>query len=290
MKIAHLILTRFNIAFWYKPSETISQDPRWLEERLRLFFLYTFPSVAGQDVRAFTWLVFVRPDTPTSVKRQLERDGAAANMHVVETPSFDPAFAAHIARQHVGSGTTHLVTTTLDSDDALARSFVGQVHSHARPVDFELINFVEGLRLVERTGTLYHCQLRSNPFITAVEKLEQAKTIWAYLPHSTLLERVREVRDVISSPLWLQVVHGRNAAATGAWGLLRARAAELRGRFSVGADLYLDEQGGAQLWLENVRRRLERLVINRLDPENRARLRDWFRRGVVVPPRRPDQS
>jgi hypothetical protein len=198
-------------------------------------------------------------------------------MHVVETPSFDPEFAARVARKHIGSGVTHLVTTTLDSDDALARSFVGQVRSQARDVEFELINFVEGLRLVERTGALYHCRLRSNPFITAVEKLEQAKTIWGYLPHATILERVREVRDVISDPLWLQVVHGGNAAATGPWGLLRARPAELRGRFSVGADVYVDEQAGLQLRLENIRRRFERLLINGLDPKTRARLRQRLR-------------
>ena len=200
-------------------------------------------------------------------------------MHVVETPSSDhPEFAARIVRKHIGSGTTHIVTTTLDSDDALARSFVGQVHSQAGAVDFELINFVEGLRLVVRTGALYHCRLRSNPFVSVVEKLEQAKTIWSYLPHATLLERFREVRDVVSGPQWLQVVHGGNIAATGPWGLPRARAAELTRHFSVGDDVYLDEQAGLQFQLENVRRRLERLLINRLDPKARAGMRYWLRR------------
>jgi Putative rhamnosyl transferase len=275
MNLAHLILTKFNI----RPASPTSLDPGWLEDRLCLFFRYTFPSVAAQDVRSFSWLVFIHPDTPASVKLRLQRDRAAANMHVVETPSFDhPEFAARTARKHIGSGATHLVTTTLDSDDALARSFVGQVHRHARAVEFELINFVEGLRLVERTGALYHCRLRSNTFITAVEKLEQAKTIWGYLPHGTILERFPEVRDVISGPLFLQVVHGGNISATGPWGLRRARAAELRRHFSVGADVYLDEQAGLQFWLENVRRRFERLLIDRLDPKARAGLRYWVRR------------
>jgi hypothetical protein len=278
MSFGHVILTRFNISFWHKPSQTISQDSDWLEERLRLFFRYTFPSVAAQDVRSFSWLVFIHPNTPTSVKQQLERDRAAGNMHLVETPAFDPALASRDARKHIGSGATHLVTTTLDSDDALARSFVGQVHTHARAVEFELINFVQGLRFVERTGALYHCRLPANPFITAVEKVEQAKTIWGYLPHATILNRVREIRDVVSSPLWLQVVHGGNVAATGPWGLRRALAAELNGQFSVGADVYLAEQARLQLWLENLRRRFERLLIERLAPKTRTSLRHWLRR------------
>jgi Putative rhamnosyl transferase len=277
MMLGHLILTRHSVQFWSKRSETAWREPAWHEERLRLFFQYTFPSVAAQDVRAFKWLVFVHPETPTAVKQRLERDGGAANLHIIETPFFDPEVAARVAREHIAPEVTHLVTTTLDSDDALARSFVRQAQSHARAVDNEIINFVQGFRLIERTGALYHCRLRANPFITAVERREQAKTIWAYLPHATVLERVREVRDIVSSPLWLQVVHGGNVAATGAWGLRRAWPAELSRHLSLGPGVHLDEPTRLRIWTENVRRRLERAVANRLGPETRVWLRNRLR-------------
>jgi hypothetical protein len=277
MTFDHVILTRFSVRFWSKRSETAWQEPAWLEERLRLFFRYTFPSVAAQDVAAFTWLVFVHPDTPTPVKRRLERDGVAANMRLVETPAFDPGVAADVVREHTRSAASHLVTTTLDSDDALARSFVGQVQSQVRAVECELVNFVQGFRLIERSGALYHCRLQANPFITAIERRDVARTIWGYLPHARILERGQEVRDVVSNPAWLQVVHGGNVAATGAWGLERARPDELRTHFSLAPEVDLDQRTRLQIWSENVRRYLERMVVKRLGHQTRLRLRNRLR-------------
>ena len=179
---------------------------------------------------------------------------------------FDPGFAARVVRDHIGSEVTHLVTTTLDSDDALARSFVAQAQTHARAVEYEIINFVESFRLIERTGALY-CRLWTNPFITAVERRDEAKTIWGYpLPHATDLERVPEVRDVISSPLWLQVVHGGNVAATDAWGLCRAWPAELSRHLSLEPGIHLAERTRRQKLAENTRRRLERMVATAFIP------------------------
>jgi hypothetical protein len=278
MVVGHLILTRYNLTLAEKRSEGLGQDQDWLEHRLRLFSYYTFPSVAAQTVRSFRWLVFIHPDTPTWVKRRLDEDRAAANMYLVETPVFDRKLAVEAAHQYVGRGTTHLLTTTLDNDDALARSFVGQLQGNVRAVDFEVINFLRGFRFVERSGAIYHCQLRSNPFMSAVERLEQARTIWAYLPHHTLADRVRQVRDIRSDPVWLQVVHDRNLAATSAWGWMRARPKELRDLFSIASDVYIDERTGPRVWPENVWRWLERRLINRLDSETRARLRQRVRR------------
>lgn len=108
-------------------------------------------------------------------------------------------------------------------------------------------------------------------FVSLIEKLEDAPhTILRCLPHSTIIERYGIVREINKPPMWLQVVHERNAAATGVRGLQRASAAQIM-HFAID-DLPVTADS-ATVSLENMWRRMERVVINIVPQWVKARLR-----------------
>ena len=59
----HFLITRFNIVQdWYKTANRNAaniQSEEWLEERLRLYEQYCFPSVANQDTNNFVYIKII---------------------------------------------------------------------------------------------------------------------------------------------------------------------------------------------------------------------------------------
>jgi hypothetical protein len=213
--IAHLLLTRFNV-----PHERYARDkrgaatrtPEWLEHRFALFERICLPSVRGARGAQFEWLVFFDAATAEPGRERIAR--------CAETGAFRPIFAAHFdelpgrVRAAVPAGTSTLVTSRLDNDDALARDTLAAVRRECRGQTLEFINPTTGYILSR--GVIHRARLPRNPFLSLIESRDDAawRTVWS-VSHDRAHE-IGPVRDLAAQPYWLQVVHERNLV--NAWG------------------------------------------------------------------------
>lgn len=202
----HIILTRFSVRFPGSPP--IDED--WLAYRWAFFRDALASSLSRQTVRTFQWLVFFDIDSPTWLREEVDELRPS-----LFTPVYVSSWAPQIAQSAVAEVSTapYLITTRIDSDDAVARQFVADVQSHFDNQDSLYINLLCGVQ-VERTGELYRYDEPSNPFISYVEKRVVAvppRTVFQNFSHS----RSREFGDllnVVGPPRWMQIIHGSNIA------------------------------------------------------------------------------
>lgn len=224
----HLLLTRFNVRIFGSRGT----DPDWLAHRFRFFERICWPSVMAQTVRGFQWLLFCDSETPAWALERLRSligdDGrmVIAFLDGPETPEGRRAAIEAVLRP----GITHLVTSRLDNDDGLARSFIEMVQRQFAGQDFEFINFPAGHTCFR--GRVYALEHPSSPFLSLVERLGgdgSFRTVFCE-PHQEVVSRC-PMRQVAGGPAWLQVIHGRNVC-----NMVRGRPrplAELRSCYSA---------------------------------------------------------
>ena len=118
------------------------------------------------------------------------------------------------------------------------------------------------------------------------------RSIAGCLPHSTIADRFSGIVNIRTSPAWLQVIHDRNLQVTKTWGRRRVRIAKLREFFELKYEIPAVRESAAALWIQNIRARAERLVIDTLreDLKMKIRCRNLFgyfvRSPAGSPPRR----
>ncbi|GIV60694.1 MAG: hypothetical protein KatS3mg043_1783 [Rhodothermaceae bacterium] len=204
LSFAHFILTAFNVRMGV--ADHLVDDPAWLRHRFDLFERFCLPSVQAQTERRFTWLVFFDARLPAPFREKVERCAARDAFVPLFVETLSPERVRAFVRERIPSQADYVLTTRLDSDDALARDFVASVHRRFRPHPGAFLNFTCGY--VFGRGKLYAARRTSNPFITMTEPVEGVRTVWCR-PHRRLAE-VGPVREVVTAPMWLQVVHGQN--------------------------------------------------------------------------------
>ena len=208
-RFTHVVLTRFNLKGL---GNKAAPDDDWLAHRLDLFEQYTLPSMRAQTCRHFRWLVFFDAETPEFARTRIASYEAWTNFiacYVEESYRLvRTKVVSSIVEQHIQKNDTHLISTRLDNDDAVARTFIQQIQDQFQGQTFEVLNFMNGLLLAK--NRLYHKQIRSGPFASLIEAGPPFRTIW-YQMHG-LLGEVGEVREIDTRPAWVQVVHGRNVS------------------------------------------------------------------------------
>ncbi|MFN2136030.1 MAG: glycosyltransferase [Candidatus Promineifilaceae bacterium] len=276
MNAPHFILTRFNLLY---PGAAL--DTAWHEERHMLFEQFCLPSVKAQTAHSFHWLVFADSRTPDPFRARLAAyQESYANLTVCFILGPDPVAMVAAVRQRLPAGASHLITTTLDNDDAFGREFVARVQGQFREQDFELVNFLHGLRYNVKTRKLYALALETNPFISLIERIgpqRQFRSIVGCLPHSSIKGRFTQIKNIESPPLWLQVLHGRNAAPTATWGRKRAPLRQLPDLFGLDEKALPPVAEHETLFaLQHARAAVERRLIDTLNDEQQRRLRAWL--------------
>lgn len=204
MDFNHLILTRFNVKsrqFNYR-----TPDVQWLAHRFGLFEQFCLPSVTAQTCQNFSWLVFFDVDTPDYFREKIYE----CAKHPVFQPIFVDLFSGSAlvenAYRYVDS--SHLITTRLDTDDALSPNFVKNVQKAFNRQELEFINFPNGYLLDLKLGRLYKGVLYSNQYISLIESTTNVRTVCCG-PHPKL-NLVGPIRDVQTEPSWLFVIHDQN--------------------------------------------------------------------------------
>lgn len=234
--IYHYLLTRFNLTLWRedKNGDAIVRE-EWLKKRMALFETYCLPSVKGQTCQSFSWILLVDEGTPAVYREKIKtyRNLCPQIRFVVVKAEYAYRFAdifQHVVLTDLKQGGWKdgdlCLTTYLDNDDCIARTFVEQVQKEC--VGFGLsrdqkrfLSFDYGLQTFTQ---LRHFSTRihypNNHFLTLAECLSAAesslsdiRTCYGFGSHFLLerrgLARVAHINNR-EQPMWIEIIHEEN--------------------------------------------------------------------------------
>jgi Putative rhamnosyl transferase len=214
-RFCHVVQTRFSVRARWGFQEFPLE---WLQERLALFDAYCLPSVAGQTCGDFLWHVYCDLDTDPVVLAELEkRAKQVPQMRIALTgPGCDNP-VKHVLKATVARDGA-VVTTRLDSDDAIAMRYVEAIQAHAGAFlesDSEtlLLNFPRGFQLDSATGRLFFDWMPRSSFHTLFERVTPALTTVLAGNHSKFHE-IHPTEHDDSIAAWLMVIHEGNVINT----------------------------------------------------------------------------
>lgn len=165
-KVQHLLETRFSVM----PGFT----SEWLADRLHVARMFSLPSIAAQTTDAFTWLLFCDESTDADILDQLRGEKRRLpNLRVTLTSESRTRFS--VIRELVQADTDVLITTRLDSDDAIADQYLAAVQDYAEQFHRSrhrhlLLNFPRGYRMDVALGRLHRCWMPNSPFHSFLER------------------------------------------------------------------------------------------------------------------------
>jgi hypothetical protein len=214
-KFTHYLVTRFNVPFSGPAPEFFSGSTlssEWMKQRIRLFAGYCAPSVAGQSSMAFTWLVYLDPETDRSDIVRV-RAAIPANVRVEFRYVSDYAMLLDDLRAYCRAcGTEYVITSRLDNDDAIGREFIERVQAAFQPSHGVILNFLGGLYYDPSARLLTHHRHKlRNSFTSLVERLAQGESPCTILgfPHLQPPADFREVNLPYPFSFWVNL-HGTN--------------------------------------------------------------------------------
>lgn len=207
--ITHFLVTRFNVREREEDRTPLNVD--WLNSRFALFDRFCFPTVRGQSEQNFRWLVLFDSETPGSARTRIEE--------YARWPTFTPVFippgleggGRKAVLSQLDGHPEILLTTRLDNDDGICRTFVQQLHEHARVAQATVLSFPVGY--VWHQDRVYRDRFIYNAFATLAEPApvgEGAEFRTIYTGSHVKVGQLGGVIEVTSRPSWLQVVHGGN--------------------------------------------------------------------------------
>lgn len=188
MVIAHLLMTRFAVQVGDHPPSS-----RWIESRWDLFERYCLPSVLAQTFRDFRWLIYIAPAVSEAIADRLR--------------AYDPRIEVRrdSHKDSLDVEADVLVTTRLDSDDALAATALKRVQAIAsRPTTATLVDFPNGYYVHHQRQKAYVG--RGAAFKSLIEPTTR---VGVYVQNCDVIGKSFPA-ITIAAPAWLRVVHGGN--------------------------------------------------------------------------------
>ena len=225
MELKKYIAIRYNAATGFKPSQwngggRANLDPVWLVERLALFDKYCAPSLEAQSHKDFTVLIAFDADTHENYIRMVCDCVAELDVHPVLVKAGEAHNECFNAFVQDDTDAQFVSLTRLDSDDALAPSYMERVDYYARreigngavephPL---YIAFPHGQNFDTATGRYTHHDYVTSAFGTLVEKRSPAmKGIYSE-HHAKMATRYNTVVAASKGAQWCIVIHDNNAA------------------------------------------------------------------------------
>ena len=231
----HFISTKFNLRIF----NGLNNDPDWLEYRFKLFDQFCYPSIRGQSNQNFKWIVYFDSQTPEIFKKKFEKYSEWKNFISVY---IDGHISRKISRKIIISnltpGVEYLITTRIDSDDAICKDFVENIQKNFEYQRFEFISFPYA-HVLHPSGKLYSFRYLNNPFVSIIEKiiepnLNGVKTIGR--AKHTEFSKLGNMKQIKSKYSWLQIVHGKNVSNTIRG--IRQPMNDISREFSINSDLF----------------------------------------------------
>src|SRR5690606_1010327 len=106
----------------------------------------------------------------------------------------------------------YLITTRIDSDDAMAVDFMARVQAEFAGQERMFVNFPRGVQ-IDRTSAVYRSNIVSSPFLSLIERREAGRP-----PETVFVAKHAQarghapLRQVEAPVMWAQVVHGTNVS------------------------------------------------------------------------------
>lgn len=212
----HFLLTRFNLkkSDWKKDKNSQEVlDEKWLKNRIELFTKYCLPSVLGQTLRDFKWLIFFQEDPEPEIRKLVKK----LQVHDFIEPVFVNGFEEFQANlpfyiaERRAADLEWLLTTRLDNDDALHEDFMKWVQEAVTPTDRDTVmHFPKGLFLElgdqKRLGAANY---PLNQFISLREKITD-KPITALGKAHDQWDKTYRIQALPNKDAWLQICHSQN--------------------------------------------------------------------------------
>lgn len=206
MQTAYLILTRFNLQFEADRHPGI--QPEWLDERMQLFRQYTYPSVKGQTMQDFDWVVILDENTPTEYLKQLEQLKADCPQMQLRFAGYQADYNPLYAQIGAQYATQTLVSIRLDNDDQIAPDFLEQLGKQVETNSSDrIISFTHGAQLYTSAGEQYQVRWKKNHFVCFVENFGYITALGA--DHTQIPDG--QIQPIATAePMWTEVVHQHN--------------------------------------------------------------------------------
>ncbi|WP_082506916.1 glycosyltransferase [Arthrobacter sp. Leaf337] len=197
----HFLLTRFNTRLDARASEA------WLRHRIGYFESLCRYSVINQTNKNFRWLIYFDADRDEWFQDEVDRLAAGVFEPVWVDGPLSPEKAAAAVQERVSAD--WVITTRVDNDDALARDFIDAVQAQFGKEDHQFINFQSGLQMSDE-GEVYYRSDPSGPFISLIERRTAKPLRGVYVGRHDKIAEFGPIRQVVTHPMWLQMVHGLN--------------------------------------------------------------------------------
>ena len=226
----HIIITPFNLKL-YKHDKGKKQvcSPEWMNERMHLFQTYCLPSIKAQTCKDFKWLIMFDADTDNEIRKRMDDIALTCpNIRLVylteeeavslldNNPKTGYSLLEAIINQETKGNEGLIVTTNLDNDDALHCNYIQNVHDYIHENNHKLISqkvsllsYVWGYQFFPSYGVLLKMRYPHNHFLTLISKREKNFKTISHYPH-TRARKIVSNTDVITKPMWMEVVHERN--------------------------------------------------------------------------------
>lgn len=204
----HFLLTRFylqNPGAGYDGTQQLD----WLEERLRLFETFCYPSVMAQTEQNFTWLLACRKRVPRAYRKRL----AAFERENVVVTYKNRTFAGVEKRLKKAR---YLITSRLDNDDVICPHYIERVQAafheyRATGAPTTVQNFGRGYMLDLASGRLFSMESKNRQYGSLFVDLHQHKPLSVYHRDHALLH-LEHPFMLDDHAAWMTVVHENNVA------------------------------------------------------------------------------
>jgi hypothetical protein len=207
----HFLITRINIDWHISKPKTREErnDPDFLKHRLDIFEKICYPSVKAQINKNFIWLLLVDSDLPDLFRKRIEKYSLSTKIIPVYITDKETCLDSlkQVIKENFSLSNQYLITTNLDSDDAIAEDFILTIQEQFKNQNFEFINFPFGYLYRFQDKTLYLREWLTAPCHTLIETFEDWKTVLTY-PHATITQY--KVSQIFMKPMWLMTSHGKN--------------------------------------------------------------------------------
>ncbi len=206
-RFEHFVITRFGVRW---RQEDPPPDDDWLRYRLGLFEAVCLPSVLSQTGAEFRWLLLIDDGCRSPwLEEALAGLGEGRAFEVVWMDTLFWSGIDTVVTERASA--PHVITTRLDSDDAIARDYLSRVQATFDRQDRLYVNFQRGLQF-ERDGALYSYFYPANAFLSFIERRtpgEPVRTVFSSPAHPDAA-KYGDVLQVSAPPCWIIVVHGAN--------------------------------------------------------------------------------
>lgn len=203
----HFLLTRFS-AVLNPAAPPVGED--WLAYRLGFFFDACLPSVTHQQGADFTWLVLFDDRCSDEFRDQVEQLAKGAFTPIwTHEPFRRDSFASHVAAR---SEAPFVITTRIDSDDAMAVDFMAAVQEQFANQERLFINFPGGIQ-IDRSGGVYRTKIVSSPFLSLIERRRPGRPpATVYVAKHARARGYGPLLQVKAPAMWAQIVHDTNVS------------------------------------------------------------------------------